>query len=114
MELACCLDRMSVKAVVKSAPREANKEADSLANGHTEQFDPNLRVHIDPAQLHCDIHPHALLMGRQAEQALSAKHEGPNPLKELDRRSVESESTSFVLRTRDQRARFLSNTTASR
>ena len=77
MELACYLKRMSVNAAVEWAPRETNKEADSLANAQTEQFDPNFRVHIGLAQLHWDIFPHASSMGRQAVQAaLSAKHEG--------------------------------------
>ena len=52
MELACYLKRMSVRAVVEWAPREINKGTDSLANGHTEQFVPNLRFHVYPAQLH--------------------------------------------------------------
>ena len=81
---------MSVKAVVEWAPRETNKEADSLANGDTGQFDPNLRVHTDLAKLHCYILLHALLTGRQAEQAAL-----PTPT-EYDRKSFERRNTGCM------------------
>ena len=84
---------MSVKAVVEWAARETNMEADSSANGHTEQFDPNLGAHIDPVQLHRDNLAHAL----SAEHAaLRAKHEGTYTAIELDRRSVANQNTSFA------------------
>ena len=80
MELACNLKFMSVKAAVERTPRETNREADSLANGHTEQFKSYLRVQIDWTQFHWNILPHAVSVGRQAEQAaLSAKPECAYP-----------------------------------
>ena len=51
MELACYLKRMSIKALVEWAPREANREADELANGDHHRFDPSRRIPIEPGSL---------------------------------------------------------------
>ena len=42
---------MSLRSVVEWAPREANKEADKLANGNTEDFDPSLRIEVSASTL---------------------------------------------------------------
>ena len=92
MEMACFFKRMSGKAVFESVPRDTSKEADSLANCRTEQFDPNLRVHIGPTQLHRDIFSHALAVGREAEQASwSAKRGGAHPDKARPQKLRKSE-----------------------
>ena len=68
MELSCYLKRMSAKASVEWAPRTANYEADSLANGETNGFDPSRRIEVDVNTLRWEILPDALRMGRQMEE----------------------------------------------
>ena len=51
MELACHVKKKSIRAIVEWAPREENKEADSLANGERGEFDPALRMPVDAANL---------------------------------------------------------------
>ena len=55
MELASYLKQMTIKATVEWAPRTTNRETDALANGNTHDFNPELRIHVDPE------------MGRKAE-----------------------------------------------
>ena len=62
MELSCYLKRMSAKASVECAPRAANYEADSLANGETYGFDPSRRIEVDVNSLRWEILPDALRM----------------------------------------------------
>ena len=50
MELASYMRKMILRTVVERAPREGNKEADKLANGNTEDFDPSLRSTLTPAR----------------------------------------------------------------
>ena len=40
--------------------REGNKEADKLANGNAEDFDPSLRIEVNASTLNWDILPEAL------------------------------------------------------
>ena len=68
MELSCYLKRISAKASVEWAPRTANYEADSLANGETHGFDPSRRIEVDLSSLRWEILPDALRMGRQMEE----------------------------------------------
>ena len=68
MELSCYLKRMSAKASVEWAPRTANYEADSFANGETHGFDPSRRIEVDVDSLRWEILPDALRMGRQMEE----------------------------------------------
>ena len=63
MELASYMRRMSLRKVVGWAPREGNKEADKLANGNAEDFDPSLRIDVSASTLSCDILPEALEAG---------------------------------------------------
>ena len=43
MELAACMKDRGLRAIVDWAPREFSREADSLANGITDSFNPNWR-----------------------------------------------------------------------
>ena len=52
---------------VQRTPREANQEADSLANGDTSLFDPAPDCVVDPARRQQWILPEPLKMRRQVE-----------------------------------------------
>ena len=58
-----------MRAIVEWAPREFNNEADQLANGITDSFDPNRRIHVSSQTLTWNILPTAIQAGRDAEQA---------------------------------------------
>ena len=75
MELASYMRRMSLRTVVEWAPREGNKEADWLANGNAEDFDPSLRIDVSASTLSWDILPEALEAGRAAERQSQAGRE---------------------------------------
>ena len=68
MELASHMKHESIKANVRWAPRETNREADRLANRDS-GFDPALRVRIDVERIEWYVLPEALPMGREAEQS---------------------------------------------
>ena len=51
VELAAYSKKMGLKASVEWSPREANREADALANGELSQFTPELRIPVDARQL---------------------------------------------------------------
>ena len=68
MELFCCLKRMSAKASVEWAPRTANYEADSLANGEYYGFDRSTRIEVDVNTLRWEILLDTLRVGRQMEE----------------------------------------------
>ena len=77
MEVAACMKSHGLRAIVERAPRESIREADRLANGVTDGFDPQLEMKIDPEELAWDILPEALDAGREAErtyQLLKEKH----------------------------------------
>ena len=67
MELSRYMKKMSIRTVVVWVPREWNKEADRLANGVFEDFDPTLRIRVCAGGLQCEILPQALAAGRAAE-----------------------------------------------
>ena len=74
MEMSVSMKRHRLKANVEWAPREANKEADELANGDVHQFSPALEVKIRAEELDWYILPKALEIGAKAEEAhLKAK-----------------------------------------
>ena len=80
MELASYMRRMSLRTVVGWAPCEGNKEADKLANGNAEDFDPSLRIDVSASTLIWDILPEALEAGRAAErQSQAARERGALP-----------------------------------
>ena len=58
-----------MRTVVEWAPREWNKEADQLANGSTELFDPAKRLEVAARTLSWSILPEALAAGREAERS---------------------------------------------
>ena len=73
MELACYLERMSIKAVVDWAPRTANYEVDELANGSTHRFDPAKRIAFKES----DVWWEALQKGREVgRECQTARTEG--------------------------------------
>ena len=49
MELSCFMKKMNIRTFVEWAPREANKEADSLANGVFDGFSSSLGFRSIPA-----------------------------------------------------------------
>ena len=51
------------------APREYNREADRLANGIVDSFDPAKRMHVTANSLPWNILPEVLEAGREAEGA---------------------------------------------
>ena len=69
MELASHMKHHGIKANVQWSPREANREADRLANGDSTDFDPAYCLHIDPGALSWYMLEDALVMGRDAEHA---------------------------------------------
>ena len=75
-----------MRAFVEWAPREFNKEADQLANGVTDSFDPNRRIHVSSKSLNWIILPTAIQAGRDAEQAFrdmkAAKAQGRDEIEE--------------------------------
>ena len=68
MELSCYLKRMAAEASVEWAPRSTNYEADALANGITDGFDPSRIIVVDVKALKWEILPKALSMGKQMEE----------------------------------------------
>ena len=68
MEFASHMKHEGIKANVRWAPRETNREADRLANGDHAGFDPALRAPIDVERITWYVLPEALSMGREAEQ----------------------------------------------
>ena len=68
MELSCSLKQMAAKASVEWAPRSANYDADSFANGIACSFHPSRRTTVDVNALGWEILPKALSMGRQMEE----------------------------------------------
>ena len=80
MELAARLKKMALKVTVQWAPRAGNKEADALANGISDGFNPKLERVIPCEDLVWEILPEALKMGRDAENEHQAfKRRGADP-----------------------------------
>ena len=92
MELSVHMKAMGQKTAVHWTPREANREADALANGNSSSFDPAKERKFDLAHMGWRILPRALQMGRDAEAAVSAaKRRGalPDRTKKQRRRRLE-------------------------
>ena len=70
MELAAFMKKELIKAQVEWSPRSGNIEADAIANGVHEGFDPRLRLDIDPSSLSWEILPEALKMGEEEAQQM--------------------------------------------
>ena len=67
-------------SAVEWAPRDENKEADKLANGNAEDFEPSLRFDVDASTLCWHILPEALEAGCAAErQYQEARERGTLP-----------------------------------
>ena len=60
--------------------REENKEADRLANGVLDGFDPVLRIPVSAGSLQWEVLPHVLIAGKAAEERFQgAKRRGQLP-----------------------------------
>ena len=69
MELAVRCKRSRIVLVVGWTPRQFNREADDLANGRTQAFDPELEVKMNPEDLDWFILPQALKIGQEADES---------------------------------------------
>ena len=90
MELATFMTAWSLRTIVEWAPREYNREADQLANGDVEAFDPEQRLLVSANSLTWDVLPDALEAGREAERAFQEKkasHGLPNRCRKQPRRT---------------------------
>ena len=99
MELSAFLKHCKLKALVEWTPRESNREADSLANGCADGFNPELELKVDCENRQWSILPKALDLGKQAEEAYRAAKEGghlPNRAKKERKKRLEDR-----LRTKD-------------
>ena len=65
MEMASYMKSRGPRAIVEWAPREFNREADSLAKGDTTAFDAEKRLHVNKDTLKCNTLPQALEAGRE-------------------------------------------------
>ena len=93
MELASFMKSRGMRAVVEWAPRECFREADLLANGITDLFDPDRRLPVSAQTLVWNVLPEALSVGREAEQAfrrMKETHGLPNRAQKQRKRKVEN------------------------
>ena len=93
MELASFMKARGMRAVVEWALRERNKEADLLANGITDLFNPERRSPVSAQTLVCNILSEVLSVGREAEQAfrrMKETHGLPNRAQKQRKRKVET------------------------
>ena len=100
MELATFLKARRLRTIVELAPREYNKEADQLANGIVDTFDPEKRLHVSSSTLTWSILPEALEASREAErvfQETKASHGLPNRCRKQPKRRVETRPKRQIL-----------------
>ena len=93
MEMGSYMKGRGMRAIVEWAPREFNKEADQLAKGITDSFDPSRRLHVSSQTLTWNILPMALQAGRDAEQAfrdMKERYGLPDRCKKQRKRKVET------------------------
>ena len=69
------LKKRSLQASVHWTPRSANREADALANGNTQNFNPDYECVIRPGTFEWLVLPQALEKGRAAEDEFRAFRE---------------------------------------
>ena len=83
---------MNVRAIIEWTPREANGEADALADGNFSAFNPELRIPVIASDMVWDVLPVALQAGRQAEHDFQyAKSKGSPPNRGLKQRQRKPE-----------------------
>ena len=91
VELASFMKAREMRAVVEWAPRECNREADLLANGITDLFDPERRLPVSAQTLGWNVLPEALSRRRsgtgvQANEGVSrSTQQGPEAEEEESR-----------------------------
>ena len=93
------LKHRKLKALVEWTPRESNREADALANGCADGFNPELELKVDCENLQWSILPKALEVEKQAEEAYRTAKDGghlPNRAKKERKKRLEDR-----LRTKD-------------
>ena len=91
----CELQKKGIRASVEWAPREGNRDADSLANGEVSSFSPSHRLRVVLGQLRWLVLPKALAHGRQAEELLrNAKSSGALPMRNVPGRRRRPEDRS--------------------
>ena len=91
-ELAPFMKKILVKVQVEWSVRTGNTEADALANGVHDAFDPSLQCVVDPRRLSWELLPEALEAGNAAEcEHSDAKAKGalPNRRKRQMKRKLE-------------------------
>ena len=99
MELSTFLKHRKLKALVEWTPRESNREADALANGCADGFNPELELKVDCENLQWSILPKALEVGKQAEESYRAAKEGghlPNRVKKEREKRLEDGASNEV------------------
>ena len=93
MEMGSYMKARGMRAILEWAPRELNEEADQLANGVTDSFDPSRRIHVSSKSLNWIILPTAIQAGRDAEQAfrdMKERYGLPNRSKKQRKCKVET------------------------
>ena len=93
MELATFMKAKGLRTIVEWAPREYNREADQLANGVTDAFNPAKRLEVSAQSLSWNVLPEALTAGREAEKAfreVKTSYGLPDRCKKQRKRKVES------------------------
>ena len=92
MELASFMEQRGMRAIVESAPRDCNREADMLANGDSSLFDPERRILVSAGTLIWNVLPEALKAGGEAEETyrrLKETHGLPNRSAKQRKRAAE-------------------------
>ena len=73
-------EEISMRTIVDWTYRETNREADALANGCSDLFNPALRIPVEANQPPWEVLPEELVMGRAAElEYRSVKDQGMLP-----------------------------------
>ena len=111
MEMATYMTKMSLRTVVGWAPREANREADKLANGQFDDFDKALRIPVTTRDLVWDVLPAALEMGRRRTTGRRRSGQG-SPTAPGSRRDV-GRKNAYVLPTLGEPKKVISCTCLS-
>ena len=85
------------------APREGNREANSLANGNHEGFSDERRMHVQPGKLQWIVLPQVLIKcGKQAEEVFRQARESGEPPKRNRWAGSAEERTGCVSGTRGE------------
>ena len=78
MELSAQLERRNAVMDLDWVPRDSNAEADALADGRTEGFNPDLRVEAHPEKLQWLVLPELFKLGLEFHSSAAQKRAGPS------------------------------------